>query len=69
MADDPDLERRKNPDGRRKNPARKRDRRGAETPVAETARQEGAQGRLGKSPGDTLSDGQVDSSDPKAVKP
>ena len=32
---------------------------------AETARQEGAQGRVGKTPSDTLSDGAVDVSDPK----
>ncbi len=32
--------------------------------VAETARQEGAQGRLGRGPDDTLSNGEVDSSDP-----
>lgn len=32
--------------------------------VAETARQEGAQGRTGKGPGDTVSDGAVDASDP-----
>jgi len=33
-------------------------------PVAETARQEGAQGRTGKGPQDTVSDGEVDASDP-----
>ncbi len=33
-------------------------------PSAETARQEGAQGRAGKGPGDTVSDGEVDASDP-----
>jgi hypothetical protein len=60
MADDPQEE-------RRKNPARKRDRSSIPAPAAETARQEGAQGRTGKSPADTLSDGQVDSSDPNAV--
>jgi hypothetical protein len=32
---------------------------------AETARQEGAQGRAGKGPGDTVPDGAVDASDPK----
>jgi hypothetical protein len=32
--------------------------------VAETARQEGAQGRTGKAPNDTVSDGEVDASDP-----
>jgi hypothetical protein len=32
---------------------------------AETARQEGAQGRTGKPPSDTVSDGAVDVSDPK----
>jgi len=32
--------------------------------AAETARQEGAQGRTGKGPGDTVSDGAVDTSDP-----
>ena len=32
---------------------------------AETARQEGAQGRNGKPPSDTLADGAVDVSDPK----
>ena len=35
---------------------------------AETARQEGAQGRAGKPPSDTLSDGAVDVSDPKMVE-
>ena len=34
------------------------------TPAAETARQEGAQGRIGKAPGDTVSDGGIDASDP-----
>lgn len=32
---------------------------------AETARQEGAQGRTGKPPSDTLRDGAVDASDPR----
>ena len=32
---------------------------------AETARQEGAQGTTGKAPGDKLSDGAVDASDPE----
>ena len=32
---------------------------------AETARQEGAQGRAGKGPADTVPDGAVDASDPK----
>ena len=32
---------------------------------AETARQEGAQGRTGKAPSDKLNDGAVDVSDPK----
>jgi len=32
---------------------------------AETARQEGAQGRTGKAPSDKLDDGAVDVSDPK----
>jgi len=31
---------------------------------AETARQEGAQGRTGKAPGDVVHDGEVDASDP-----
>lgn len=31
---------------------------------AETARQEGAQGRAGKASGDTVTDGAVDASDP-----
>ena len=35
---------------------------------AETARQEGAQGRTGKPPSDRLSDGAVDVSDPKMVE-
>ena len=35
---------------------------------AETARQEGAQGRAGKPPSDTLGDGAVDVSDPKMVE-
>ena len=35
-----------------------------EPAAAETARQEGAQGRTGKGPGDTVSDGAVDTSDP-----
>ena len=34
------------------------------TPVAETARQEGAQGRTGQAPEDTVSDGEIDASDP-----
>jgi hypothetical protein len=34
---------------------------------AETARQEGAQGRTGKGPGDTVPDGAVDASDPKVA--
>ena len=34
------------------------------TPVAETARQEGAQGRTGKGPDDTVTNGEVDASDP-----
>ena len=34
---------------------------------AETARQEGAQGRNGKGPGDTVPDGAVDASDPKVA--
>jgi hypothetical protein len=33
-------------------------------PPAETARQEGAQGRTGKGPDDTVPDGAVDASDP-----
>jgi hypothetical protein len=33
-------------------------------PPAETARQEGAQGRTGKGPDDTVQDGEVDASDP-----
>jgi len=33
-------------------------------PAAETARQEGTQGRTGKGPGDTVNDGAVDTSDP-----
>lgn len=33
-------------------------------PAAETARQEGAQGRTGKGPQDTASDGEIDASDP-----
>jgi hypothetical protein len=39
---------------------------GKKQPVApaETARREGAQGRTGKPPSDTLSDGAVDTSDP-----
>jgi hypothetical protein len=32
--------------------------------VAETPRQDGAQGRVGRGPGDTLSNGEIDSSDP-----
>ena len=32
---------------------------------AETARQEGAQGRSGKTSADTVSDGAIDASDPK----
>ena len=35
---------------------------------AETARQEGAQGRTGKPASDTLGDGAVDVSDPKMVE-
>jgi hypothetical protein len=35
---------------------------------AETARQEGAQGRTGKAPGDTAKDGEVDASDPKVTE-
>lgn len=34
---------------------------------AETARQEGAQGRAGKGPADTVPDGAVDASDPKVA--
>jgi hypothetical protein len=34
------------------------------TPAAETARQEGAQGRTGKGPGDIVSNGEIDASDP-----
>jgi hypothetical protein len=33
-------------------------------PPAETARQEGAQGRTGKGPNNTVQDGEVDASDP-----
>jgi hypothetical protein len=36
-----------------------------DTASAETARQEGAQGRLGKTPDDGLRDGEVDASDPE----
>ena len=32
--------------------------------VAETPRQEGSQGRVGRSANDTLSNGEIDSSDP-----
>jgi hypothetical protein len=42
------------PQGTQKQPA----------PPAETARQEGAQGRAGKAPHDKVSDGAVDASDP-----
>jgi hypothetical protein len=35
---------------------------------AETARQEKAQGRTGKSPADTVSDGAVDASDPEMAE-
>ena len=32
--------------------------------VAETPRQEGSQGRVGRAPGDTVSNGEIDTSDP-----
>jgi hypothetical protein len=35
---------------------------------AETARQEGAQGRIGKAPGDMVGDGEIDASDPKVTE-
>ena len=35
---------------------------------AETARQEGAQGRNGKPPGDAVHDGEVDASDPNMTQ-
>lgn len=40
--------------------------------VAETPRQEGAQGRVGRGPGDTVSNGEIDNSDrnnPPVEKP
>jgi hypothetical protein len=45
-------------------------RKNSQTPPTpgETARQEGAQGRAGKPPSDTLGDGAVDASDPNMAQ-
>jgi hypothetical protein len=45
--------------------SRQTDRKKGPAAPAETARQEGAQGRTGKASSDTVSDGAVDVSDPK----